>query len=106
MIRNGISEVFVKWRRYPHELNSWIPAKAVKDMASGNEQTHFYITLLNNASQKLYRTNTLSSFTIYLARPVDLGSKSKWEMGVCEVSCHPYNVGTYADLKAISAHLL
>jgi hypothetical protein len=28
--RNGISEVFVKWRGYPDEFNSWIPAKAVK----------------------------------------------------------------------------
>jgi hypothetical protein len=38
-VRNGISEVYVKWRGYPNEFNSWIPAKAVKYMASGNEQT-------------------------------------------------------------------
>jgi hypothetical protein len=102
-VRNGISEVFVKSRGYPNEFNSWFPAKAKKNMALGNEQTHFYITLLSNASQKLYPSNTLSSFTLYLARPVDLGSNSRWEVGVCEVSCHPYNVGKYAGLDDISA---
>jgi hypothetical protein len=78
-------------------------AEAVKNMASGNEPTHFYITLLSNTSQKLYPSNTLSSFTVHLSRPVDLGSNSRWEVGVWEVSCHPYNVGTYANLKVISA---
>jgi hypothetical protein len=73
-VRNGSSEVFVRWRGYPHEFNSWIPAKAVKNMASGNEQTHFYITLLSNASQNLYTSNTLSSFTVNLARTIDLVS--------------------------------
>jgi hypothetical protein len=29
-VRNGISEIFVKWHGYPDEFNSWIPAKAVK----------------------------------------------------------------------------
>jgi hypothetical protein len=29
-VRNGSSLVFVKWRGYPDEFNSWIPAKAVK----------------------------------------------------------------------------
>jgi hypothetical protein len=41
------------WSGYPDEFNSWIAAKAVKNMASGNELTHFYVTLLSNASQKL-----------------------------------------------------
>jgi hypothetical protein len=68
-------------------------------MVSENEQTHFYITPLCNASQKPYSSNTLISFTEHLARPIDLGSNSKLEVGVCEVSCHPYNVGTYANLK-------
>jgi hypothetical protein len=72
-------------------------------MALGNEQTYFYITLLSNASQKRYPSNTLSSFTVHLARPVDLGSNSKWEVAVCEVTCMPYNTGMYANLKVISA---
>jgi hypothetical protein len=49
-VRNGTSEVFVKWRGYPDKFNSWFPAKAVKNMSSGNESTHFYATLLRNAS--------------------------------------------------------
>jgi hypothetical protein len=29
-VRNGSSEVFVKWRGSPDEFNTWIPAKEVK----------------------------------------------------------------------------
>jgi hypothetical protein len=102
--RNGIMEVYVKSSGYPNEFNSWIPAKAVKNMPSGNEQTHFYITLLSNASQKLYPSNTLTSFTVHLARPVDLGSDSRWKVGAWEVSCRPSNVGTYRAVTVISAN--
>jgi hypothetical protein len=56
--------------------------------------THFYVTLLSNASQKLYSSNTLISFTVRLAQPVDLSSNDRWEVGVCEVTCRPFNVGT------------
>jgi hypothetical protein len=73
-------------------------------MASGNEQTHFYITLLSNSSQKHYPSNTLSSFKVHLARPVDLGSNSRWEVGVCELTCRPSNVGTYTAVTVISAN--
>jgi hypothetical protein len=38
-VRKGIKEVYVKWDGYPDKFNSLIPAKAVKNMASGNEQT-------------------------------------------------------------------
>jgi hypothetical protein len=72
-------------------------------MAFGKELTHFYITLMSNASQKLYLSNTLSSFKVHLAQPVNLVSNGRWVVGVCELSCHPYNVGTYANLKVISA---
>jgi hypothetical protein len=34
-IRNGSSEVFVKWRGYLDEFNSWIHAKAVKKHGIG-----------------------------------------------------------------------
>jgi hypothetical protein len=77
--RNGISEVLVKLCCYPDEFNTWIPAKAVKNMASGSEPTQTYVTLLSNASQKLYPSNTLSSFKVHLARPVDLDSNSRWK---------------------------
>jgi hypothetical protein len=73
-------------------------------MSSGNEKTHFYITQLSNASQKLYPSNTLSSFTVHLARAVDLDSDSRWEVGVCEVSCRPTNVGTYTAVTVIRAN--
>jgi hypothetical protein len=73
-------------------------------MASGNEKTHFYVTLLSNASQKLYPSNTHSSFKVHLTRPVDMGSDSRWEVGICEVSCRPTNVGTYTAVTVISAN--
>jgi hypothetical protein len=72
-------------------------------VASENEPTHFYVTPLSNASQKLYPSDTLSSFKFHLAQPVDLGSTGRWEVGVCEVSC-PVNVGTYASVQVISAN--
>jgi hypothetical protein len=65
---------------------------------------HFHITLFSNASQKVYPSNTLSSFTVHLARPVDLGSNSRWEVGVWELTCRPTNVGTYAGVSVISAN--
>jgi hypothetical protein len=70
-------------------------------MASGNEPTHFYVTLLSNASQKLYPSNTLSSFKVHLARPVDLGSNSRWEVGVCELTCRPTNIGTFGAVQTM-----
>jgi hypothetical protein len=72
-------------------------------MASENEYTHFYVTLLSNASQKLSPSNTLSSFKVNLEQPVNLGSTGRWEIGVCEVSCSPVNVGTYASVQVISS---
>jgi hypothetical protein len=67
-------------------------------MASENEHTHFYVTLLTNASQKLYPSNTLSLFKVHLAQHVDLDSPGRWEVGVCEVSCLSVNVGTFVNL--------
>jgi hypothetical protein len=81
-VRKGNIQFLVKWRGYPSQFNSCIPAKAVKNMASENEPTHFYDILLSNASHKLFPSNTLSSFKVQLTRPVDLGSKSRCEVGV------------------------
>jgi hypothetical protein len=73
-------------------------------MAASSEPTHFYVTLLSNASHKLYLSNTLSSFTVHLVQPIDLGATDRWKVGVCEVSCGPLNVGTYARAQVISTN--
>jgi hypothetical protein len=72
-------------------------------MAAG-EPTHFYVTLLSTASQKLYPANRLSSFAVHLAQPIALGRTDKLEVGVCEVTCRPTNVGTYARVQVINAN--
>jgi hypothetical protein len=72
-------------------------------MAASNELAHFYVTLLSKASQTLYKLKTLISFTVHLALPVELGSTDRWEVAVCELSCRPFNVGTYNRLQVISA---
>ena len=61
----------------------------------------FYVTLLSNASINLYSRNTLNSFTVHLAKPVDLGSPHKWEVGVCEVICHHPQAGNYQNSMVI-----
>ena len=50
---------------------------------------HFYVTLFSNASQKIYPNNTQATFTINLAQPIDLGSSSDLEVGLCEISYKP-----------------
>ena len=62
---------------------------------------HFYVTLLSNASSNIYPENTLTSFTVHLARPIDLGSTHKWEVGICEFTCQPQYVGTFKPLRVI-----
>jgi hypothetical protein len=75
-------------------------------MASEDQPRHFYVTLLTNASQTLYPANTLSTFKTHLAQPVDLGSDSIWEVGVCEVTCRPYNLGTFAKIQVSAENAL
>jgi len=53
-------------------------------MDIGRDQ--FYVTLLSNASIDLYPDNTRAVFTTYLAHPIDLGTSSEWEVGLCEIS--------------------
>jgi len=50
-------------------------------------QNNFYVTLLSNASRDIYEQNTHADYTVKLAQPIDLGSTSNWEVGVCEISC-------------------
>jgi len=51
------------------------------------DQNNFYVTLLSNASRDIYDLNTHADFTVKLAQPIDLGTTSKWEDGVSEISC-------------------
>ena len=48
---------------------------------------NFYVTLLSNALREIYDLNTHADFTVKLAQPIDLGTTSKFEVGLCEVSC-------------------
>jgi len=50
---------------------------------------NFYVTLLGNASRDIYEQNTHADFTVKLAQPIDLGTTSKWEVGVSELPCSP-----------------
>jgi len=62
-------------------------------MVSVNIPNHFYVTLFSNASRDIYEQNTHTNFTVKLAQPVDLVSKSNWEIGVCEISCSVQHIG-------------
>ena len=55
----------------------------------------FYVTLFSNASTNLYPGNTIVTFTADLTRPIELGSSDNWEVGLCEFSYPPNNVGTF-----------
>jgi hypothetical protein len=46
---------------------------------------HFYVTLFSNASQ-MFPRNAIAAFTFHLARPIELGSNNKWELGVAEIT--------------------
>jgi len=50
-------------------------------------QNKFYVPLLSNASRNIYEQNTHADFTVKLEQPIELGSTSNWEVGVCEISC-------------------
>jgi len=54
---------------------------------SSLDSNNFYDTLLSNASRDIYDQNTHADFTVKLAQPTDLGTISKWEVGVSELSC-------------------
>ena len=49
-------------------------------------RNQFYVTLFINASKEVYPDNTMKTFTIHLAQPIDLGSSSDWEVGLAELS--------------------
>jgi hypothetical protein len=43
----------------------------------------------------MYPSNTLAAFRVHLARPIELGTDEKWEVGVTEITLSPRNVGTF-----------
>ena len=51
------------------------------------DQNNFYVTLLSNASRDIYDQNIHADFTVKRAQPIDLSSTSKWDVGVCDISC-------------------
>jgi len=53
------------------------------------DRDNLYITLFSNASAEIYTLNSQTKFTNRLALPVDLGSTSDWEVGLCEISYAP-----------------
>ena len=70
-----------------------------------NDRNHFYVTLFSNGSQKLYLGNTLATFIARLAQRINLGSMDSSEVGLCDFTCHPINVGTFAGLDGVSAQI-
>jgi len=43
--------------------------------------------MLSTCSREIYGLNTHADLTVKLAQYIDLGSNTKWEVGVCEISC-------------------
>jgi hypothetical protein len=43
----------------------------------------------------MYPKNTIAAFTVHLARPFELGTDERWEVGVTEITWSPKNVGTF-----------
>jgi len=60
-----------------------------------DDPNHFYVTLFSNASTDLYPNNTIARFTTELPRPIELGTSDRWEVGLCEFTYPPNNVGTF-----------
>ena len=87
-VRRGIRDYLVRWEVTVRNLTLWSRhiAWRISDTTSPG-QNIFYVTLLSNASRDIYEQNTHADFTVKLEQPIDLGSTSNWEVGVCEISC-------------------
>ena len=59
------------------------------------------MTLFSNTSKDLYPSNTIARFTTELPRPIELGSSDSWEVGVCEFTYPPNNVGTFKHMLLV-----
>ena len=49
------------------------------------DQKNFYVTLLSNASRDIFEQKTHADFTVKIVQTIELGTTSKWEVGVCEI---------------------
>jgi hypothetical protein len=61
----------------------------------------FYVTLLSNASEKLYPENAIGAFTVELARLMYLAPDTNWEVGLCEFKGSASYVGTVQNLTVV-----
>jgi hypothetical protein len=59
----------------------------------------FHVTLLSNASQKLYPENTIGAFRVELARPTDLGPVGHRKVGLCEFTYPADSGGAAATIS-------
>ena len=66
-----------------------------------DDPNHFYVTLFSNASTDLYPNNTIARFTTELPRPIELGTSDRWEVGLCEFTYPPNNVGTFKQMLLV-----
>jgi hypothetical protein len=66
----------------------------------------FYVTVFSNASQKFYPDNTLATFTTHFAQPISLDPAERWEVGVCELSFPPPQVGNFRSLLVGDTNVL
>ena len=66
-----------------------------------NVPNHFYVILFRNAAQQLFPANTLSTFTIELSQTINLVPNDRWEVGLCEFTCPPKNVGTLKPVAVV-----
>jgi hypothetical protein len=66
------------------------------------DQQQFFVTLFSNSSQSLFADNTIATFTIHLAQPIELGSIDNWEVGFYELT-YPlhYSTGLYAGITVV-----
>ena len=89
--RRGIREYLVRWQWYSKEFDSCIPDSSVKNIKRGYERC-FFKSILRHPVQQLLKNlhhNTLSAFTIKLAKPIELNNAVKLEVGICEIMCPP-----------------
>jgi len=66
-----------------------------------NDPKNFYVTLFSNASTSLYPANTMGAFTADLPHPIELGPNDKWEVGLCEISYPPNQIGTLKSVNVV-----
>jgi hypothetical protein len=70
------------------------------------DKQQFFVILFSNALQKLFPDNTIAAFTIKLAQPIELGSKDRWEVEICELTCPPIIVGSFGNVTVGDTNVL